>query len=109
MHDPAATSPCPLNLSLPSVRLAQQWIRGQHPVVLMLSCGLQLQGRLIWQDSAVLALQQHGSEEPVLVQRLAVSLMHAATTTVTTVTTGHETGSVGRCKPGVPASSDGHP
>lgn len=106
MHDPAATSPCPLNLSLPSVRLAQQWIRGQQPVVLVLSCGLQLQGRLIWQDSAVLALQQHGSEEPVLVQRLAVSLMHAATTTVPT---DREAGSVGRCKPGVPASSNGHP
>ena len=105
MHDPAATSPCPLDLSLPSVRLAQQWIRRQQPVVLLLSCGLQLHGRLLWQDPAVLALQQHGSEELVLVQRLAVSLMHTATTTLAA---GHGVEAVGRCKPGVPASSDGH-
>ena len=92
LHDPTVTTPCPLNLTLPSVRLAQQWIRQQQPIVLVLHHGLQLHGRLLWQDSAVLALQQHGNEEPVLVQRLAVSLIHAASTVVATDSGGQSVG-----------------
>ena len=64
--------------TLPSIRLAQQWIRQQRPVVVVLHQGLRLQGQLLWQDPMALALQLHEDQEPVLVQRQSIALIHAA-------------------------------
>lgn len=63
-------------MTLPSIRLVQQWIRHQQPMVLVLHQGLRLQGRLLWQDPTVLALQLQDGQEPVLVQRQSIALLH---------------------------------
>ena len=62
--------------TLPSIRLVQQWIRQQRPVVMVLHQGLRLQGQLLWQDPMALALRLHDDQEPVLVQRRSIALIH---------------------------------
>ena len=66
------------DLTLPSVRLLQQWIRRQRAVVMVLHQGQRLEGRLLWQDPMMLALQLPDNQEPVLVQRQSVALIHPA-------------------------------
>ncbi len=62
--------------TLPSSRLVQQWIRRQRAVVVVLHQGLRLHGRLLWQDSTALALQLRDGQDPVLVQRRGLALIH---------------------------------
>ncbi len=62
--------------TLPSSRLLQQWIRRQQAVVVVLHQGLRLDGRLLWQDSTALALQLRDGQDPVLVQRRSLALIH---------------------------------
>ena len=66
------------DLTLPGIRLVQQWIRHQRAVVMVLHQGLRLEGRLLWQDPMTLALQLPNNQEPVLVQRRSVALIHPA-------------------------------
>ena len=68
----------PFDSTLPGIRLVQQWIRQQQTLVLMLHQGLRLEGRLLWQDPMVLALQLQDGQAPVLVQRQAILLIHPA-------------------------------
>ncbi|KKZ11167.1 MAG: hypothetical protein TH68_09180 [Candidatus Synechococcus spongiarum 142] len=60
------------------MRLVQQWIRRQQVLVMMLHQGQRLEGRLLWQDPMALAIQLHDGQEPVLVQRQSIALMHPA-------------------------------
>ena len=53
-----------LDTSLPGVRLLQQWIRQRRTISIQLASGLELQGRLLWQDSEFLALLLAGAERP---------------------------------------------
>lgn len=68
----------PFDPTLPSIRLVQQWIRRQQALVLVLHQGQRLEGLLLWQDPMVLALQLHEGQEPVLVQRWSIALIHPA-------------------------------
>ena len=58
-----------LDTSLPGVRLLQQWIRQRRTISVQLASGLELQGRLLWQDSEFLALLLAGAERPELLAR----------------------------------------
>ena len=71
-------NPVPFDSTLPSIRLVQQWIRRQQTLVMVLHRGQRLQGQLLWQDPMALALQLHEGQEPVLVQRRSVALIHPA-------------------------------
>ena len=73
-----APNAAPFDSTLPSIRLVQQWIRRQQVLVMMLHQGQCLEGRLLWQDPVVLAIQLHDDQEPVLVQRQSIALMHPA-------------------------------
>ena len=75
----------PFDPTLPSIRLVQQWIRRQQTLVVVLHQGQRLQGQLLWQDPMVLALQLHEGQEPVLVQRRSVALIHPAEVSPETV------------------------
>ena len=68
----------PFDLTLPGIRLVQQWIRHQRAVVMVLHQGMRLEGRLLWKDPMALALQLRDGEDPVLVQRRSVALIHPA-------------------------------
>ena len=68
----------PFDPTLPSIRLVQQWIRRQQALVMVLHQGQRLQGQLLWQDPMALALRLHEGEEPVLVQRPSIALIHPA-------------------------------
>ena len=68
----------PFDPTLPSIRLVQQWIRRQQNLVVVLHQGRHLRGRLLWQDPMMLALQLHEGQEPVLMQRQSIALIHPA-------------------------------
>lgn len=68
----------PFDSTLPSIRLVQQWIRRQQVLVVVLHQGRRLEGRLLWQDPMALAFQLHEDQEPVLVPRQSIALMHPA-------------------------------
>ncbi|MXW41470.1 MAG: hypothetical protein F4Z75_10110 [Synechococcus sp. SB0668_bin_15] len=68
----------PFDSTLPNIRLVQQWIRRQQVLVVVLHQGRRLEGRLLWQDPMALALQLHEDQEPVLVPRQSIALMHPA-------------------------------
>ena len=97
----------PFDSTLPSIRLVQQWIRQQQPVVTVLHQGLRLQGQLLWQDPMVLALQLHQDQEPVLVQRQSIALIHLAAVSLEKMAQGKPTaggatppvGAAGRQRP----------
>ena len=72
------------DLTLPSIRLVQQWIRRQQPLVMVLHQGQRLQGQLLWQDPMAMALQLREGQEPVLIQRWSVALIHPATVSLET-------------------------
>lgn len=76
----------PFDPTLPSTRLVQQWIRRQQPLVVVLHQGRRLEGRLLWQDPMVLALQLRDGQDPVLVQRQSIALIHPAAVSLETAT-----------------------
>ncbi|MDE0646518.1 MAG: hypothetical protein OXI08_00290 [Cyanobacteria bacterium MAG IRC4_bin_6] len=76
----------PFDLTLPSTRLVQRWIRRQQPLVVVLHQGRRLEGRLLWQDPTALALQLRDGQDPVLVQRQSIALIHPAVASSETAT-----------------------
>ena len=58
--------------SLPGIRLIQSWIREQRVLGIELNDGRRLDGCLAWQDRQYFALQREDSNDPVLINRLAV-------------------------------------
>tara|TARA_B100001093_G_scaffold221605_1_gene212538 strand:- start:413 stop:634 length:222 start_codon:yes stop_codon:yes gene_type:complete len=58
--------------SLPGIRLIQTWIREQRVLGIELNDGRRLDGCLAWQDPQYFALQREDSNDPVLINRLAV-------------------------------------
>ncbi|QNI58466.1 hypothetical protein SynBIOSU31_01594 [Synechococcus sp. BIOS-U3-1] len=58
--------------SLPGIRLIQSWIREQRVLGIELNDGRRLDGRLAWQDPHYFALQKDESNDPILINRLAV-------------------------------------
>ena len=75
----------PFDSTLPSIRLVQQWIRRQQVLVMVLHQGQRLEGQLLWQDPMALALQLHEGQEPMLVQRQSIALIHPAAVSLETV------------------------
>ena len=64
-----------LDTSLPGVRLLQQWIRQRRQLQILLAGGRELQGRLLWQDTELLALLTTGRDRPDLLGRSRVELI----------------------------------
>ena len=58
--------------SLPGIRLIQSWIREQRVLGIELNDGRRLDGCLAWQDPQYFALQREDSNDPVLINRMAV-------------------------------------
>ncbi len=58
--------------SLPGIRLIQSWIREQRVLGIELNDGRRMAGRRAWQDPQFFALQRDESNDPVLINRLAV-------------------------------------
>jgi host factor-I protein len=52
--------------------LIQSWIREQRVLGIELNDGRRMDGRLAWQDPQFFALQRDESNDPVLINRLAV-------------------------------------
>jgi host factor-I protein len=66
-----------LDTSLPGVRQLQNWIRAKTAIRIQLNDGTKLDGTLDWQDMEFLALRQSDEKDPILVQRLSVSLIRS--------------------------------
>ena len=67
----------PLDPSLPGVRLLQGWIREQLPISIDLTSNERIEGRLIWQDPEVLAIERPGAERPILISRRHVAVIRS--------------------------------
>lgn len=68
------STPVAFDTSLPSVRHLQHLVRDRQPVVLKLLTGDELQGRLFWQDTDCLCLQDE-DEQLTLVWLNAIAFL----------------------------------
>ncbi|MEI6828695.1 MAG: hypothetical protein WCK64_02430 [Synechococcaceae cyanobacterium ELA445] len=66
-----------LDTSLPGVRQLQNWIRAKTAIRIQINDGTKLDGTLDWQDMEFLALRQSDEKDPILIQRLSVSLIRS--------------------------------
>lgn len=66
-----------LDTSLPGVRQLQNWIRAKTAVQVQLHDGTKLDGLLDWQDVEFLALRLPNDSDPVLIQRLSVTVIRS--------------------------------
>ncbi len=64
-----------LDTSLPSVRHIQEWIRSHRPVHVLMVSGLELQGRIRWQDPHYIAVEAGEQNSLTLLSRNAIALL----------------------------------
>jgi host factor-I protein len=64
-----------LDTSLPSVRHIQEWIRSRRPVQVLMVSGLELQGRIRWQDPLYIAVQAGDQDSLTLLHRNAIAVL----------------------------------
>lgn len=62
---------------MPGVRQLQNWIRAKTAIRIQINDGTKLDGTLDWQDMEFLALRQSDEKDPILIQRLSVSLIRS--------------------------------
>ena len=64
-----------LDTSLPSVRHIQACIRDRLPVSVLMVGGLELQGRILWQDPQYIAVQAGDQDPLTLLNRNAITVL----------------------------------
>ena len=67
----------PIDPSMPGVGLLQTWIREQSPISVEVIGAERVEGRLIWQDSEFLAIEQSTGSRPTLVNRRQVCVIRS--------------------------------
>jgi len=68
-----------LDTSLPSIRHVQGLIRSRAEVVVTMSNGQELRGKILWQDLEYMALLQEEGRPPALLNRQGVLMLRSLT------------------------------
>jgi host factor-I protein len=66
-----------LDTSLPSIRHVQGLIRSRSEVVVTMSNGQELRGKILWQDLEYMAVLQEEGRPPALLNRHGVMMLRA--------------------------------